>query len=373
MELNNIMLICQSIIKTALIITLVELGLATSGAVKGDIIAHSTGGVIGIFLIWTIFRKLPKAYSNKLEIKAYIKTMVKYGAPLSISAIIGGFLTQYYAFLLPIFNTKDNVMIGNYGIAINFVVLIGFFSTPITTMLFPAFSKLNSQKDKETIKNVFQSSIKYASLLVVPVAMLVICVAEPAVSTLFGATYNSAPLFLALLATSYLYTTLGNLSTGNLINSQGQTKLNLYLTLITAAIGFPMGYILIMQFGVFGLIVTTLVAGLPSICLSLLWTKKHYGVSVDWRSSTRILLSSGITATLTFMLISSLGFDSWIRLIIGVLFFSVVFVFVALLTRTVTRSDIGNLRIMISDLGPLSGIVNKLLNFAERIMGILKL
>ena len=46
-----------------------------------------------------------------------------------------------------------------------------------------------------------------------------------------------------------------------------------------------MGYILIMQFGVFGLIVTTLVAGLPSICLSLLWTKKHYGVSVDWRSS----------------------------------------------------------------------------------------
>ena len=73
------------------------------------------------------------------------------------------------------------------------------------------------------------------------------------------------------------------------------------------------------------------------------------------------------------MLISSLGFDSWIRLIIGVLFFSVVFVFVALLTRTVTRSDIGNLRIMISDLGPLSGIVNKLLNFAERIMGILKL
>ena len=126
---------------------------------------HTRRSYWNIAYVDNITENFQKPYSNKLEIKAYIKTMVKYGAPLSISAIIGGFLTQYYAFLLPIFNTKDNVMIGNYGIAINFVVLIGFFSTPITTMLFPAFSKLNSQKDKETIKNVFQSSIKYASLL----------------------------------------------------------------------------------------------------------------------------------------------------------------------------------------------------------------
>jgi O-antigen/teichoic acid export membrane protein len=373
MELNNIMLICQSLIKTILLIALVEAGFAASGAVTGDVIAHTIGGIIGILLIWSIYRKLPKPYSSKLEIKAYIRTMFKYGAPLSISAIISGFLTQYYAFLLPIFNTKDNVMIGNYGIAINFVVLIGFFATPITTMLFPAFSKLDSQKDKETIKNVFQFSIKYASLLVVPVATLIMCIAEPAVSTLFGATYNAAPLFLALLAASYLYTAFGNLSTGNLIISQGKTTFNLYLTLINAAIGFPMGYILIMQFGVIGLIVTTLTAGLPSIFLSLHWTKKHYGVSVDWRSSTRILLSSGITATLTYAMVSSLGFASWIRLIIGVVFFLVLFVLVALLTRTVIRSDIANLRAMMSDLGPLRGIVNHLLNLIEKIMGILKL
>jgi Polysaccharide biosynthesis protein len=58
------------------------------------------------------------------------------------------------------------------------------------------------QKDRGTLQNVFQYSVKYAALLVVPIAALVICLAEPAVSTLFGQTYASAPLFLVLLALS---------------------------------------------------------------------------------------------------------------------------------------------------------------------------
>ena len=193
--------------------------------------------------------------------------MLAYGTPLSLSTIIGGFQSQYYAFLLPIFYVTNNSAIGNYGIASTFVVLITFFATPITTMLFPAFSKLNPQKDKETLQNVFQFSIKYASLLVVPVAALVMCLAEPAVSTLFGKTYSTAPLFLALLAITYVFPAFGSLSTGNFINSQGKTTFFLYLTLITAAIGFPMGYILILHFGVLGLIVTSLVASIPSFVI----------------------------------------------------------------------------------------------------------
>ena len=188
--------------------------------------------------------------------------MLSYGAPLSASAIISGFQAQYYAFLLPIFYITDNVAIGNYGIASTFVVLISFFATPITTMLFPAFSKLDAQKDKRTMQNVFQYSVKYAAFLVVPIAALVMCLAEPAVSTLFGQTYASAPLFLALLALTYFLPAFGSLSISNFISSQGKTTFIMYLTLISAAIGLPLGYILIMQFGVLGLIITTLVTGI---------------------------------------------------------------------------------------------------------------
>lgn len=53
-------------------------------------------------------------------------------------------------------------MIGNYQVAMNFMVLISFFTTPISTVLFPAFSKLSPERDEEALHTVFQSSIKYA-------------------------------------------------------------------------------------------------------------------------------------------------------------------------------------------------------------------
>ena len=110
--------------------------------------------------------------------------MLKYGLPLSIGAILSGFLTQFYSTIMAIFVT-DNSLIGNYSVALNFVVLITFFATPVTTMLFPAFSKLDAKKDREVLKNVFQYSVKYAALIVVPVTAMVMALAQPAIGTIF--------------------------------------------------------------------------------------------------------------------------------------------------------------------------------------------
>jgi O-antigen/teichoic acid export membrane protein len=243
---------------------------------------------------------------------------------------------------------------------------------PCASALFPAFSKLNPQKDKETLLNVFQFSVKYASLLVVPVSALVMCLAEPAVSTLFGDTYSTAPLFLALLTISYLYTAFGSLSLGNFIISQGKTTFYLYLFLLQAVIGFPMGYILIMQFGVLGLIVTSLLTQIPMIIIMLYWIKKHYELTVDWRSSAKILLTSALAAALTYVLVLELGFSSLIRLIIGVVFFTFVFVTAALFTQTINKVDIENLRGMVSGLGTFGKIINLFLNVIEKLRKTLR-
>ena len=372
MVLNSVMLICNSLLKTSIIIALVVLGLGTSGAVIGFTSGFMIAGLIGILLMWTLYRHLPKAGIHKLEKMAYMKTLLTYGVPLSFSAILLGFQAQFYNFLLPIYYVTSNVMIGNFGIAISFSVVITFFATPITTMLFPAFSKLDHKKDKETLRNVFQFSIKYASLFVVPVAALVMALAKPAVSTLFGSSYDAAPLFLTLLAITYVYTAFGSLSAGNLINSQGDTKYNLKLSLITAAIGFPLGSIMIMSFGVLGLISATLVAGLPSLFISLRWIKKHYGVTVDWSSSTKIILSSATTAALTYLLINQLSYTSWIRLILGAVFFVLTFLIIAVMTRTINKTDINYLREMLSTIGPLRGLINRMLNIIEKLMTLLK-
>jgi O-antigen/teichoic acid export membrane protein len=368
---NSIMLIAQSIIKTATMLALVIVGLSITGATIGYVVGFAVGGLIGILLIWNIYRTLPKSPTGKLQIRAYIKSMFTYGMPLSFAGNLAMLQTQFFGFLLPIFYLTDNSPIGNYSLALTFVVLIMFIAQPINTMLLPAFSKIDSEKDKETLKSVFKYSVKYTSLLVVPTAAIVMCLSKPAISTLFGNTYETAPIFLALLSITYLYSALGSYSANSFISSRGKTTYQLKLATLSAVIGFPLGYVLIMQFGVFGLIVASLTAGLPSLIISLQWIKKYYGLSLDWFSSARILFCSGITAGLTYAVVSRLPLANWIQLVAGLTFFMAIFIIIASLTKTITKNDIHYLRSMSTSLGPISRISNLMLGIIEKANNLL--
>jgi O-antigen/teichoic acid export membrane protein len=370
MHLNSVMLIVQSIIKTALTIVFVVLGFGTLGAVIGFSVGVLFAGLVGVLLMYTMYRSLPKLENGKIEFLKTIKTMLVYGLPLSIGAILTGFLTQFYSFIMAFFVT-DNSLIGNYSVAVNFVVLITFFATPVTTMLFPAFSKLDAQKEKDTLKNVFQYSVKYAALIVMPIATLVMALAQPAISTIFADKYVQAPLYLALLSISYLFSALGSLSTGNLLNGQGYTKYNLKLGLLIVAIGFPLSYVLVSQFGIIGLIATTTIVGLPSLFLSLRFIKKKFDVSLDWGSSAKITFSSGLTGLITYFVVSVLPFSSPILLILGVVVFAAVFVLLSALTKTLSKSDLSNVRGIANSMGPLRKPLSLVIDLIEKLMIVL--
>jgi len=369
MHLNSVVLIVQSIVKTALILALVILGLGTLGAVIGFSVGVLVAGATGVLLGYTMYRSLPKPTYGKLEFMKTTKTMLKYGLPLSIGAILTGFLTQFYITIMALFVT-DNSLIGNYSLALNFVVLITFFATPVTTMLFPAFSKLDFQHDKEVLQNVFQYSVKYAALIVVPVAAMVMALAQPAIQTIFQDKYPQAPLYLALLSVPYLLTALGSLSAANLINGQGYTKYVLKLTVLSVIIGFPLSFGLVYQFGIIGLIAATILVGVPSLFLSLRFIKKNFGVSLDWVSSAKIVFSSAAAAVLTYAAITQIPFSSLIQLILGVIIFVITFLLLAVITRTVNKTDLGNIREIVNALGPLIKPLTIVLNLIGKLMDI---
>jgi putative peptidoglycan lipid II flippase len=235
-------------------------------------------------------------------------------------------------------------------------------------MLLPAFSKLNYQKDHDVLKNVFQYSVKYSALIVVPVAVMVMALSQPAISTIFQSSYFQAPLFLALSAIVYIFAAGGSLSASNLINSQGDTRYNLKISIITVAIGFPLSFILISQFGIIGLIVTSIIVTFPGLFLTLRFIKRQYDVSVDWASSAKILFSSGVTGILTYLLVTWLPFSSPVQLVIGVVVFTVVFLLLAVVTRTIDRTDMVSIRQIVSGLGPLRKPIFAILSILEKFM-----
>ena len=369
----SVMIIFQSIIKTLLIIGLVKVGMDTAGAIIGLTTSSIIAGIIGIAFTIILYRKIPNPSSYKLKLRKYLKTMLKYSAPLGILAILTGILGQYYLITLSHFYS-DNILIGNYKLADTFMILINFFSLPISTLLLPAFSKLDIKKEQSTLKNVFQYATKYSTLIIIPITTLVMCLSTQAVHTIFPNTYNSTPLFLALLSINYLFVAAGKFSIENLINSQGQTMLNLKLNMLMVIIGLPMGYFLIMHYSVFGLIFTALFAPLPSLILSILWVKKHYRLTIDWLSSIKILTSSTITAVLTYMLVNFIPFGhSALALTAGTAFYILVLLGVLALTKTLSLHDLNNLRSMTTGIGPITKILHIVLNSMEKILIKLKL
>jgi len=367
MELHSITLVLQSALKAVLSLLLVIFGLGVFGAVIGNTIAALTSGLISTLMLYIVlYKNTEKLSQEKLRIIENIKAMFKYGLPISISAILSGLLAQFQNFLVAIY--VINQLIGNYSVALNFAVLITFFATPITTVLFPAFSKLNVQKEKEMLGNVFQFSVKYASFLVVPATALVIVLSQPAVFTLFGEKYAEAPLYLSLYAMIYLFAAFGSLSVGALINSQGKTKTNMKITIVTLATAIPLSIILIPTYGITGLIITTLVSRFPGTIIGLWWIKKQFAAKINLSSSARILLASTLAATITHIVISQLTQSSWIILITGTLIFLATYTVAAPLMGAINKTDTQNLKETLEGFGPLSHILKIPLNLIEKII-----
>ena len=372
LEYHSLTMILNSGIRCLLAPLLVFLGYSVLGAIQGQIVAQLIAGIIGLIIYLTFFRNLKKETESKLDITGTLKTLLRYGLPLSVSAIIGGFLPQFYnTFLTQSFtmanSTNYTTALGNFQAAVNFTVIISFFTVPIATVLFPAFSKLKADEEKKTLRVVFQSSVKYGALLTLPVTLMIMVLSEHLVFAVVGTEYTKAPFFLTLYSIIYLYAGLGNLSLAAFLNGQGKTRITMRMALLTLCMGLLSGWVLITQFGVLGLIVTNLIAAFPSLVAGLWWIRKHFGATVDWVSSAKIFLASVIAAVFTYLLLSQLNFSYWIELVTGGVSFLGVYLVTAPLIRAVDKKDVRHLREMLSGLGPFSYVFNIPLKIIEKL------
>jgi O-antigen/teichoic acid export membrane protein len=368
MGLNSFTVICQSIVKTLVGPLLVLFGYGVLGAVLGYTVSFLAAGIIGLGVLYVaLFRPLKKSKVKMSELTKTLKGMLKYGVPLSISSILTGVLGNFYSFMMAYL--VSDIMIGNYQAAVNFAVLLGFFTMPISTVLFPAFAKLDPQNERQLLRTVFTSSIKYAAMLLVPATMAMMILSGPMISTLFGEKYVYAPFFLTLYVISNLFVVLGNLSLNSFLTGLGETKIPMKQGILTLSIGIPLGFFLIPMYGILGLILATLLANLPSIFWGLYWIWKHYEARADFKSSAKILLASTIATFATYLLLSFFNTVDLVRLIAGGAVFLAVYILTAPMIGAITQTDIGNLRTMLSGLGIISRMLTGPLILVEKVAG----
>jgi stage V sporulation protein B len=364
MHFSSILLIIRSILKTALSLSLVFLGFGAIGAIIGHTIAVLITALIGVIFYFFIFYRNLKIDNFNLDLLTTIKKMFRYGLPIQLSYSINGFMLQFFLFILPFY--YSDIIIGNYQMAVNFAVLVVFISEPIVTTLFPAFSKINAEKEPEKLGYVFQYSIKYSSLFVVPISILMISLSVPAVSVLFGSNYALTPLYLSLYLLIYLYTPFGRLSINNLLNSQGKTQVTFRLSVLGTILGLALGLYLIPGYGVLGLISAILASSIPGLIIGLWYIKKNFKATIHLSSSLKIIITSTLGGIITYFVTTYLPVSSWFKLIFGTLLFLSIYLTITPLIGAIDKKDVSYLKQASEGLGIIRYIFIIPLNLIEK-------
>ena len=365
MKLSTIAMIISAIVQGILSPLLVYLGFGALGALVGFTVSSGVSAITALTLLYfIIFKKLPIGNFPKPKFFKTLKPLLHYGFPISIASIIGGLSPQITAFAMASFT--DLAIIGNYRIAINFAVFLTFFIYPIQTVLFPAFSKLNPSKDKQLLKTVFASSIKYSSLFLVPATLGLIVLGAPLINAIYGEKWLSAPLFLALNIMGNLLVLVGSMSYSRLLYATGETKLIMKLETLKTCIAVPFAFLLIPPFGIFGVIASGIMGGLPPAIIGIYLTWRRYETKADFQNSIRIFLASTIAGVTTYLFLITSAVASWILLIVGAVLFLAIYIISIALVGAVNQMDIDNLRNMFSGLGPISKLLGILLILIEK-------
>lgn len=365
MELTSFAMTCQAILKTAVAPILVLLGYGALGAVVGYAVSYLIAGIISVLtLYFLLFKNLKKPINHITSKIKTLKKLLRYGVPLSISTILGSFLAQFYAFLM-VFYCND-VSIGNNQVAANFALFLAFFSFPIVTVLFPAFSKLNPKSERQLLQAIFASAVKYAALFLVPATMVTIVLAEPMVSTVFGQKWVYAPFFLALTVTRNLFVLFGDLVRQSFLAGVGETKVLLKLSTLNLAVGIPLAFILIPPYGIVGVILGSILAGIPGMVLSLHWLWKHYDAKPNLKVSAKIFLAAVIATATSYLSLNLFATANLMKLAIGGTVFLVCYIITAPIIGAINQKDIETLRNMFSGIRVISKLMEIPLTIAEK-------
>lgn len=318
--------------------------------------------VVGLVFVLLFFRRVKFGVSVSEGFSGSLSLILRFGLPLYVSSLVSGGLGQVYSTLMATNVTTE--LIGNYSVATNFLVLVGFLTRPISLTLFPLFSKMG--RFDPGLASLFQNAVKYSNLVVTPIAACLILVSTPMTSIIYGDSYPYSSLYLSMLLVLYLFEGFGGTSLNSLMLGLGESRVVFTSSVIQLLVGVPLSFVLIPRFQIVGLIASMIIASQTSMLFLLYWLRKSTGLMVKLRDSARVYFSALIAFTVSYLVLAFLHLESWAALFsCGILFFSIYIVALPL-SGALYRNDMKQLSEVVGVIGPLAPVLRMVLSFMRR-------
>jgi O-antigen/teichoic acid export membrane protein len=368
MQYSAGMQVLYSVLKSVLAPLLILLGFGILGAITGYLAGILVAAALGAGIL---FAKYARISDNVSSVHAVSLTMLlDYSLPLYGALLLTAFLSQYQNLVLA--HLATNVQIGNFNAAWNFSMLLSILVYPISTAIFPMFSKMSLEKQKNDISRGFMLAVKYASLILIPASVGVMVFSRDLVDLTYGSGYMLSPQYLTILAALYLLTGLGLNVIGGFLNGVAATRIVLMISVLTLGVYFPLGPALTWIWGPPGLLVAYITSNAISTLYGVHKISSTFGAHPDLGASARILAASVIAA------VPSLAFGQFYLLgtgvgnfVVGGCLYLFVYLTVAPILGAVSSQDIKNLTILLRKTRAVTILMNPILAYETRILSAL--
>ena len=344
----------------------VLIGLSTVGALWGTVLGYSLSVVAAVYIFkYHMGKLIPKAsddfvFTRRDELKLAV-TLVKFSIPVIITAIAEMLIYNICTIVMGKFLTFDDI--GFFAAADPIARLPLIISVSIATTILPASSEAFKLKDIDMLQKYVSEAYKFSLLFVVPMCVGLALFAAPTLRVLYfkNPAYVAGASALAILSLGMTFYSIFAIST-SIVQGIGNPRIPMYILVGGAIVTGILNWVMVPTLGIAGGALATSVACflmmVPCVYFVFRLTKTKAPVG----SIAKILIASAIMGAVAYIIPKTTLF-----LFPGIFLCIVVYFFALILVKFFQKDDIASLRAFSSKFGPLSKIINKMLNFVERI------
>lgn len=354
--------LCMILFATAFVL----IGLSVVGALWGTVIGYALAALSSVVIFKFYMGKyIPQASDDfEFPLREELKLgwmLVKFAIPVIITAIAEMLIYNICTLIMGRFLTLESI--GFFTAADPIARLPLMISISVATTILPASSEAFKLKDISALQKYVGESYKISLLFVVPMCIGLALFSVPILRLLYFKipAYAAGAPALAILSVGMTFYSIFAIST-SIIQGIGNPRIPMYILIFGSITTAVLCWIFAPILGIAGGAAATTIACFLMMIPCIYFVFKLTKTKAPTKSVFKILSATAIMGIIGLLIPKSV-----IWLFPGIFVCMIVYFFALILVRFFTKEDIATLREYSSKLGPLSKIINKLLNFVEKI------
>lgn len=288
---------------------------------KGNIMILAIGSFVAV--LSKLLFQIPFAYKNEYRYKLYINindNNIKSIILLLLPVVVGVGASQINSVI-------DSTLASTLGDGMITVLnsaemleefVTALFITTIVSIIYPIFSKLSNDEDSSEFKDIIRKSLNIVILIIIPVSVGAIVLANPIVKILFerGKFDSNATMLTAQALRCYA---IGISASGikTILNrvfySMKDTKTPMINSVISIIVNIALNLILINFIGHKGLALATSISALVALILLLRKLKERlndFGQDLILKTFIKVMTASTVMGVVVYLMNSGLNHTS---------------------------------------------------------------